>query len=81
MGADIVDAEIVEEAGNLPAVTGGGDVVTVDVNATLTPAARKMLEESGRTGTRDAYFSVWTSFARWCATNDLGIAPKPASGD
>lgn len=79
MGGDIVDAEIVEEPGNLPAVMGNRLPDTVDVNETLTPAARKMLEESGRTGTRDTYFSVWSSFAQWCASN--GRAAKIPTHD
>ncbi|WP_371575233.1 hypothetical protein [Streptomyces sp. NBC_01314] len=81
MDAEIMEAEIVGEAGNLPAVTSGRLPDTVDVNETLTLAARKMLEESGRTGTRDTYFSVWTSFAQWCVSNGRAAAIPTKEGN
>lgn len=70
--ADVVDAELVDdEHPNLPAVPAA----PVDVNRTLTPEARKAMEEGGRDNTRETYKARWKAFANWCAQN--GRTPGP----
>ncbi|MFI5814870.1 tyrosine-type recombinase/integrase [Streptomyces sp. NPDC051643] len=69
---EVFEAELVDDdTPNLPAVPAE----PVDINRTLTPEARKAMEESGRENTRETYKARWKAYANWCAQN--GRTPGP----